>query len=67
MVESSHITDRPELNGSWAVVTLGNTPADASANLLAPVWINPAIGTGHQEIRPDLGGSTTHPVDLGAI
>lgn len=51
----------------WAIVTLGATPSAATANLLAPLRLDTATGTGGQEIRTEAGFTTAHPFDLSAI
>ncbi|HPF62772.1 MAG TPA: flagellar assembly protein FliW [Gemmatimonadales bacterium] len=50
----------------WAIVTLGDTPAEASANLLAPLRIDRRTGLGGQEIRTEAGYTTAHRFDLSA-
>lgn len=52
--------------GSWAIVTLGATPAEATANLLAPIRIDPRTRQGHQAIHPEAGFGTAQPFDLAA-
>lgn len=52
---------------AWAVVTFGRTPADATANLMAPIRIDEAACTGEQVISTSVGFTTTEPFDLSQI
>ncbi len=55
------------LDGAWAIVTLGRSGDDATANLLAPICIDTVRQQGRQEIRPESGFGTAHPLDLSRI
>jgi flagellar assembly factor FliW len=67
MVDAESAGAGAAVQGWWAIVTLGTDAATATANLLAPIWIDQVTATGRQVIRAELGASSTHPVDLSAI
>ena len=51
----------------WAMVAIGSDPARSSANLMAPVRIDPAAGTGEQTILTDTAWPTAVPLDLTMV
>lgn len=53
------------LPNAWAVVTLGGASHPATANLVAPIGIDPITRVGRQMIRPESGFGTAHAFDLG--
>lgn len=53
-----------ELPGAWAIVTLGETPASCTANLRAPLILDPAQRTGEQRITQEESWSVAHPLNL---
>lgn len=56
-----------EDKNAWAVVTFGRTPADATANLMAPIRINSVTQTAEQVISTNAGFTTTESFDLSLI
>ncbi|HRP08859.1 MAG TPA: flagellar assembly protein FliW [Gemmatimonadales bacterium] len=52
---------------AWAVVAIGTDPARSSANLMAPVRIDPSAGTGEQTILTDTAWPTAAPLDLTMV
>lgn len=52
---------------TWAIVTFGRTPAEASANLMAPIEIDPLTHTARQIISATTDFTTTEPLDLSLI
>lgn len=52
---------------AWAMVAIGTDPARSSANLMAPVRIDPATGTGEQAILTDSAWPTAAPFDLTQV
>lgn len=53
--------------GSWVIITLGGPTGDATANLLAPLIIDPVTRQGRQQIAADGRWSTAHPVTLDQL
>ncbi|MHB1928578.1 MAG: flagellar assembly protein FliW [Acidimicrobiales bacterium] len=47
------------------IVTLGASPAEATANLLAPLVVDPASGLGHQTILDTADWSALTPIAAG--
>jgi flagellar assembly factor FliW len=62
-VERGAWADEPEY---WAIITLGPTPTEATANLMAPVRIDGVARLGRQEIRTESGFTTAHRFTLPA-
>jgi flagellar assembly factor FliW len=56
----------PEHPDAWAIVTLEPETGAATANLLAPVFIDRVAGTAQQRISADARWTTAHPVQLDA-
>ncbi|HET9065677.1 MAG TPA: flagellar assembly protein FliW [Gemmatimonadales bacterium] len=54
-------------SSAWAVVTFGRTPADATANLMAPIRIDASSRTAEQVIAASSGFTTAEPFDLARI
>jgi len=52
---------------AWAVVTFGRTPADATANLMAPIRIDAGTRTAEQVIAASSGFTTAEPFDLAQV
>ncbi|MDZ4674589.1 MAG: flagellar assembly protein FliW [Gemmatimonadota bacterium] len=50
--------------GAWAIITLGDTPEHCTANLRAPLILNPDNRLGVQWIASDSRLSTVEPVNL---
>jgi len=50
--------------GAWAIITLGDTPEHCTANLRAPLILNPVNRLGVQWIASDSTLSTVEPVNL---
>ncbi|MCL4864747.1 MAG: flagellar assembly protein FliW [Gemmatimonadales bacterium] len=53
--------------GAWAIITLGETPEHCTANLRAPLILNPVNRLGLQWIAADSSLSTVEPVNLLAL
>lgn len=53
-------------DSAWAIVTPGKAPNEATANLMAPVRIDPVTHTGRQHIHPDSPWSSAERFDLAA-
>jgi flagellar assembly factor FliW len=60
-VDPAAAEGRPD---AWAIVTLGDAPGSATANLLAPLFLDRAAGTAVQRISATDRWHTAHPVDL---
>ncbi|MDX2208426.1 MAG: flagellar assembly protein FliW [Gemmatimonadales bacterium] len=56
-----------ELPHSWVIITLGGPSGDATANLLAPLVIDPVARQGRQQIAADDRWATDHPVTLDQL
>lgn len=56
-----------ELPHSWVIITLGGASGNATANLLAPLVIDPVTRQGRQQIAADDRWSTDHPVTLDQL
>lgn len=50
--------------GAWAIITLGDSPEHCTANLRAPLILNPDNRLGVQWIASDSSLSTVEPVNL---
>lgn len=51
---------------AWTIVTPGREPNQATANLMAPIRIDPDRRTGRQWIHPESAWGSTEPFDLAA-
>jgi flagellar assembly factor FliW len=69
VVESRRIAPAawPEQPGALAIVTLPAGPGPATANLQAPILVDPVRITGRQVIAPESAWGTTHAFDLSAL
>lgn len=53
--------------GAWAIITLGEKPEHCTANLRAPLILNPSNRLGVQWIGADSSLSTVEPVNILAL
>lgn len=69
VVESRRIAPSawPEHPSALAIVTLPAGPGPATANLQAPILVDPVRITGRQVIAPESAWGTTHAFDLAAL